>query len=148
MKTPEKVMLRNKLWRINNPEQSKRICNNYNRKPTTRFKNYKNNAKRRCYSFDLSFDEFMKFWQQPCWYCGNEIKTIGIDRIDSKIGYIHGNIISCCISCNWAKNTMTLKEFLVLSNRIAALHPEESERKCDGQRVIRELPLIKDLGIL
>ncbi len=35
----------------------------------------------------------------------------GIDRINSNIGYIEGNIVPCCKHCNSAKNTMTESEF-------------------------------------
>ena len=35
----------------------------------------------------------------------------GIDRIDSKIGYIDGNVVTCCKHCNFAKDALTQKEF-------------------------------------
>jgi len=35
----------------------------------------------------------------------------GIDRINSNIGYIEGNVVPCCKHCNRAKNTMSDSEF-------------------------------------
>ena len=62
--------------------------------------------------FDLTFNQFMNFWQKDCFYCGNKIETIGLDRIDNKIGYIKENIISCCWICNKMKNQLSANEFI------------------------------------
>ncbi len=36
----------------------------------------------------------------------------GIDRIDSSKGYIQGNVVTCCRTCNVAKMDMDYKEFI------------------------------------
>lgn len=77
-----------------------------------RLANYKNSAKSRSIEWKLSDDEFFSFWQQPCSYCGSEIKTIGLDRIDSSGPYIITNIVSCCSSCNKMKMDMKQNLFL------------------------------------
>jgi hypothetical protein len=68
-----------------------------------RYTKYKSGAKQRNLSFELSKDEFASFWQKPCSYCGGEISTIGIDRIDSNKGYIKSNCRACCSICNKIK---------------------------------------------
>ena len=40
------------------------------------------------------------------------IKINGLDRIDNSIGYVKGNIVACCRTCNFMKGTKTVKEFL------------------------------------
>jgi len=90
--------------------------------------------------FDLTMDEFVKFIQRPCFYCGvigsNQLsrktkrkgsKLIvdtfsynGIDRLDPKLGYVLGNMETCCWRCNFAKSDMTSTEFLDLVQRIYA----------------------------
>lgn len=81
----------------------------------------------------ISFGEFVHLVCSNCYYCGNKFSTEledrtcwtkskglvsdvkvrinGIDRIDSNIGYISGNCVTCCKHCNFAKNTFTQEEF-------------------------------------
>lgn len=79
---------------------------------------YKNSAKERNYNFNLTKEQFETFWQKPCYYCGSEIKTIGIDRIDNKIGYEIGNCVPCCGWCNKMKLTKSKEEFINHCNKI------------------------------
>ena len=81
--------------------------------------------------FGLSFDQFVWYLRQPCWYCGTlggnclntqkrhrtQILPIfatynGLDRLNSDKGYLPENVVSCCGKCNWAKGTMGYIEFL------------------------------------
>lgn len=77
-----------------------------------RWQMYKNNASRRGLSFDLTIEKLAEFWQQPCSYCGDEIETVGIDRIDSNRGYEDGNLISCCGRCNEMKMDSTTEDWV------------------------------------
>jgi len=77
-----------------------------------KYSTYKKGAKERGYSFDLSKDEFKLFWQKDCSYCGSPINTIGLDRIDSSIGYQIDNIVSCCYMCNRMKLDHTKEEWI------------------------------------
>ena len=36
----------------------------------------------------------------------------GIDRVDSKIGYVEGNIVPCCEKCNFMKSNLEVDVFL------------------------------------
>jgi hypothetical protein len=36
----------------------------------------------------------------------------GIDRVDNSIGYIKSNSVTCCSQCNFAKNDISLYEWL------------------------------------
>jgi hypothetical protein len=73
------------------------------RSPRRKFSDYLRNAKIRGLSFDLSFNQFMLFWQKPCGYCGSAIGTIGLDRVDNSKGYSIDNVISSCFLCNHMK---------------------------------------------
>jgi hypothetical protein len=100
-----------------------------------RYRLYKNliikrskNLKR---DFDLTYEDFCEIITQPCFYCGaintNYIRDYsnrtnrlisdtviyynGIDRIDSNLGYLKTNSVSCCKRCNMAKNNMSIEEF-------------------------------------
>lgn len=92
---------------------------NYNLLPTTKYNTYKRNAKYRNLIFNLTIEDFMYFWKKSCTYCSIEIETIGLDRIDTNIGYIKENCIPCCSSCNIMRNNQTQSEFIERVKRIA-----------------------------
>ena len=75
----------------------------YNSTPAHKYSQYKNGAKKRNIPFDLTYEEFYTFWNKPCQYCGGEIKTVGIDRVDNTKGYILENCVPCCKTCNVMK---------------------------------------------
>jgi hypothetical protein len=84
-----------------------------------RYKEYKKSSKRRGIEFDLTKEEFCRFWKKRCEYCGGEIKTIGLDRIDNRFGYVVGNIKACCKDCNFLKGSRNSKKFLSLVKKIS-----------------------------
>lgn len=86
-----------------------------------KFVAYKGNAIRRNISFNLSLKEFITFWQKDCWYCGDSIKTISLDRVDNTVGYILSNVTSCCDDCNFMKGTLTQAEFLAHCHKVAGV---------------------------
>jgi hypothetical protein len=70
---------------------------------------YKQNAKLRGYSWELSFDEFARLALASCHYCRGP--GGGVDRVDNAIGYTIDNCVSCCSTCNTAKSDMNLQQF-------------------------------------
>lgn len=77
-----------------------------------KYNRYKQSAKQRDKEFDLSYEQFMEYWQKPCRYCGSPISTIGIDRIDNSKGYLIDNIDACCTKCNLMKHKTNEKDFI------------------------------------
>ena len=82
------------------------------------FNQYKNNAKTRGLNFELDYEYFSTLISGECFYCGEKhsnetsvsadgevytLKHNGVDRINSSIGYIEGNVVSCCSMCNRMK---------------------------------------------
>ena len=94
---------------------------------------YKQNAKKRDYKFELTKDQFREITKQNCIYCGvmpaqstlNSKNSNGpyiyngVDRLDNLKGYIEDNCVPCCKYCNYAKNDLTEEEFL---NRIVKIY--------------------------
>ena len=64
---------------------------------------YKQGAKKRGFLWELTKEEAALFWEVPCEYCGNTINGLGIDRVDSSVGYILSNCVPCCTMCNIMK---------------------------------------------
>jgi len=112
----EKERVRSKLKyraRYNsNPVKMREYWVKYAKTQKGKFQTYRKQAKSRGYSFKITFDEFIKYWDKPCVYCGSEINGIGIDRVDNKRGYIKGNIVSCCAICNHMKKDTGMTEFI------------------------------------
>ena len=79
----------------------------------------------------LPFQNFLALISEPCFYCGaapsvseaeanfaNPMPHSTVDRIDSKKGYVTGNVVPCCWPCNRFKGDRTIGEFI---SRIQAL---------------------------
>lgn len=87
------------------------------------YSQYVRNAKKTNKEFKLSIDEFNMITSKPCHYCGEynnlDLKQNGIDRINSKKGYVKLNCVPCCKKCNYAKSDLTYNEFI---NHIIKIH--------------------------
>jgi len=92
---------------------------------------YKNGAKHRGLKFSISKNKFKELTKGNCYYCGNPPSTVffrksmngsyiynGVDRIDNNIGYVYGNVVSCCERCNMSKLKKTEEEFLKMVKEI------------------------------
>lgn len=106
----------NKKWYQENKESLQKIHKLYRAK--AKYNIYRNNAKQRGHSFNITKDEFNNLLTQNCHYC-NSKDNIGVDRIDSLIGYVIENCVSCCNICNRMKGTYSIKDFLKQCNLIS-----------------------------
>jgi len=95
------------------------------------FRKYRQTARMRGHIFNLTEKQFKEITQQDCHYCGARPDNVqksryhngdytynGLDRVENAKGYTMDNVVPCCIHCNRAKNSMTLKEFKELITRI------------------------------
>lgn len=82
--------------------------------------NYKSGAKSRGIDWRLTKDQFLSFWQLPCFYCGDAVDTIGLDRIDSNKCYEIGNIVPCCRTCNVMKLAIPREIFIQHCQKIVS----------------------------
>lgn len=78
----------------------------------------KSTAKYCGHDWQLSVADFVSFWQQPCFYCGCEMKTCGLDRKDTTGIYVASNVVSSCHQCNQAKMNQTMEDFLSQIKRL------------------------------
>lgn len=67
----------------------------------------------------ISKSDYIMLVKYPCFYCGDPNMTLGLDRLDSGLGYIAGNVVSCCSVCNRMKNAFSVEDFL---NRIVRVY--------------------------
>jgi hypothetical protein len=81
---------------------------------------YKQNAKVRGISFELSREDALVLMRLPCQYCRTIPEIFGgIDRVDNFIGYILENCVPCCSLCNHMKCDMAVSDFLAHAHKIA-----------------------------
>ncbi|SRR5258708_5572533 len=104
--------------------------------PEQVFRQYEYKAKQRGLSFSLSLGEFEKLVSAPCVFCGEQ-PSLGVDRKDSRIGYVSNtslrNCQACCGFCNRLKSSIPESAFTAHVLKIAA-HLEKwrkQERKTD-----------------
>lgn len=76
-------------------------------------------AKIRNIVFDLSYEYLTKFFKACCYYCGDKVPILSLDRVDSSIGYTESNVVSCCFLCNRMKLVSTKDEFIKRCKAIA-----------------------------
>ena len=75
---------------------------------------YKDGAATRGHSFEISDEVADALFQAPCHYCGYKPsgKFSGIDRVNNNLGYVEGNVVSCCAWCNRAKGRFSVEAFM------------------------------------
>lgn len=107
--------------------KSKILLENYNWRKSFkgRLASYIRGAKTRGIEWNLTEKEFLNFWKKPCYYCGVDIETIGLDRVDNIKSYKISNVVSCCSVCNIMKKTQTEQEFI---NKIKQIYELQRNR--------------------
>ena len=85
---------------------------------------YKNSAAERGYGFLLTENQFQNLATSACHYCGGLPSNVekrphgetfiynGIDRVNNEVGYIDGNCVPCCWTCNRLKRDLSREKFL------------------------------------
>ena len=83
------------------------------------YHDYLRGAEQRDLSWRLSIKDFELLITQECHYCGckpgaNGLHKSfnGVDRINSKKGYSPDNCVPCCSICNYAKQSLSRREFI------------------------------------
>ena len=106
--------------------KSKEINNQRNPRDKVKTKKheYKSSAKKRGLVFELTDAEVEKMVQSSCNYCGiyDMESVLGIDRIDSNLGYTKNNTVPCCEQCNLMKHINSYDNFIDMCEHIATIN--------------------------
>lgn len=99
------------------------------------YNNYRHNAMKRNYCWELNLELFEQLTNSKCHYCGmkpyklyrpkecNHIHFYnGIDRKDNSIGYTEENSVPCCEFCNYAKGGRSMEKFMKWINHVRRIH--------------------------
>lgn len=96
------------------------------------YQTLKVNASTRELELHITFEQFLELGKRDCYYCGSppsqrvkarsgaygDYTYNGLDRVNSSEHYTLDNIVTCCKTCNLAKNDLTLDQFKTWINRI------------------------------
>lgn len=118
-----------KKYRIENPEKVQASNKARNENIDYHYSNYKRSAAAKQLAFEIDKETFITLVKSPCHYCGivQEKGFNGLDRMDSSIGYVTGNCVSCCQMCNYMKVSLSASIFVERAEHIATFH-----KKIDG----------------
>ncbi|MBI4029489.1 MAG: hypothetical protein HY376_03955 [Candidatus Blackburnbacteria bacterium] len=84
----------------------------YNWKIDKRWQRYQYGAKNRGILWEIDYESFFLLVESPCYYCGDSISKIGLDRKNNRVGYKKNNVVPCCKDCNRMKGKMSESEFV------------------------------------
>lgn len=117
---PEKVKKIKEAFKARHPDITGKYLKKYQITLKGKYRAMKGSGVKRNYSVEISFEQFCEIVSNPCTYCGENEKRIGIDRVDNTLGYTLENSAPCCTICNMMKKTMTVTNFLAHITKIHA----------------------------
>jgi hypothetical protein len=92
-------------------------------------------VKKRKHEYNIDLNDLLDQWKIQKGICvysgvklvhpndgGDYINTASLDRVDSKLGYVRGNIQFISVACNHAKNSMTHNQMLNFLKIISDFH--------------------------
>lgn len=108
----EKEKKYRKKYYKNNRDKLRTNKRLWDKTPKGRYDHYKHGAKARNLPFKITLEQFLDYWNNTCYFCGDIIEGIGLDRLDNTKGYVKNNIVACCSTCNMMKKCQQEKEFI------------------------------------
>ncbi len=102
-----------------------------------KFYRFISECKNRNINYEITEDIYNWIIKQPCTYCKNYFDNgcRGIDRINSEIGYVLGNITPSCYTCNIMKNTLSKDDFF---SHLKKIHDFKVENIVTDEKTLRE----------
>ena len=86
---------------------------------------WKASANRRGIKWELT-REFLETIPLICYYTGDTLTleqgfghTVSLDRIDSTLHYVEGNVVFCRTDINWMKNILAQTDFIEMCKKVA-----------------------------
>ena len=109
-----KGSIESKRKRLGLPKKQQRSTNItlLDKKLTTKFHQCKFSAKIRNIPFKIPKGFYKTLVVLDCFYCGDPSNINGLDRINNDLGYIIGNCVPCCSTCNLMKRTLGWRTFI------------------------------------
>ncbi|AGE55401.1 hypothetical protein PBCVMA1E_632L [Paramecium bursaria Chlorella virus MA1E] len=132
-KNPEKYREYERKYRIANPEKFKEYERKRHATIYRKYQHIRDGALRRNIQFDLTKDFIGTETDKDCFYCGQQTTDTlrnGIDRLNNTVGYVEGNCVSCCWTCNNMKQCLDALTFVERCSQVS-LHNGHGGNMCD-----------------
>ena len=110
------------------------------------FRVYVKDADKRGYVWGLPYEDAVRLFQASCAYCGSpplnlskrqgqweDLWYSGIDRVDNTSGYVQGNVLPCCKTCNYAKSSKSYDEWIGWIDRLVAFRSAQQQEATPEQ---------------
>lgn len=139
---PERHREKSLNWQRNNPDRVKEIRFKTMSGLNNKFTRAVWRAKRRGFDWNIKKEDYSYLVKSICHYCSGPLEAcgVGLDRIDNKKGYILGNIVPCCGTCNKIKgDRLTSEEMLVAMTAVLELRKKIKEES-EWQITQKQLP--------
>ena len=85
---------------------------------------FRSHARRRGKEVAISKDDYCTLVKMPCAYCSERPPAAtgrhGIDREDNGLGYVQGNCVPCCTTCNMMKWKLSRSDFVDHARRLSS----------------------------
>lgn len=103
----------------------------YRHQPAVRYREYKRSAQKRHLNFTLTFQQCVKLFHSPCYYCNKTYtdRLMGIDRVNNNVGYEDTNVVPSCWQCNRMKHATSLYSFVTQCKRVATHQSQTKSTK-------------------
>lgn len=107
---------------------------------------YKREAELRNLAFEMSKERFREISKKDCFYCGAPPSNVhgyfrkystgsyvynGVDRKDSFVGYVEGNIVPCCAVHNFMKKRMSAEDFIFYCKAVADYQEKRAQESSE-----------------
>ncbi len=111
------------------------------------FSSYVKSASIRGVAWSLSPSDFLSLTRGGalCFYCGDGVNFMGIDRKNNDVGYTSENVVSCCKKCNYFKWNLGVQEFVDKCKQGVlwmALHPLSQTRS----QMLQKMPSVEQMA--
>lgn len=112
--------------------------------------NLQQSASSRNIEYDLSFETVKYLMTRTnCYYTGVKFEDDGklafsVDRVDSKKGYIEGNVVACTVDVNSKKSNLTLEEIKSLSIKVDEFFNKQKKSITKKVKPSEKLSLVED----
>jgi hypothetical protein len=122
--------------KIGNEKSKAKVNSTIEGKAKIFLQNAKKSAKKRNQEFELQIPDIVEMWNRQnkvCAYSGrtmtlenNNLNTVSIERIDSKIGYTKENTILVCNAINRMKSNFDLEDYFDLCKSVTEFLGDET----------------------
>ena len=116
--------LRARAWQKSNPEKYEQLQEvlkaqrKHDRKTNhalTIFRDCRHSDKRSGRTNDLTKDFVALTINRDCFYCGETLLRMSLDRVDNSKGHTMDNVIPACVRCNYIRKDMPYDAWIVVA---------------------------------